>query len=148
MQAGEKTVVIINGPFLNLLGTREPNIYGTETLADARDACQRLAAAADIKLEFHQTNSEGEIIDTIHQAIGVAAGIIINPAAFSHTSVAILDALTAFAAPVFEVHVSNIYQRESFRHFSYVSRRANGVIAGFGIQGYEFAMARLVRMIR
>ena len=143
----KRLVYVINGPNLNLLGKRQPAIYGQETLADVEIACRRVATESNLELEFHQSNREYEIIDWIHEARETAAGIVINPAAFTHTSVAILDALNAFDGPVLEIHISNVHKREAFRHHSYVSSRADGVIAGFGTQGYTLALQRLSRLI-
>jgi 3-dehydroquinate dehydratase-2 len=140
-------VFMLNGPNLNLLGKRQPHIYGHETLADIERDCRALAAELGLGLRFHQSNREYEIIDWIHEAREVAAGIVINPAAFTHTSVAILDALNTFDAPVIEVHISNVHKREEFRHHSFVSKRADGVIAGFGTQGYQLALRRVARLI-
>ncbi|WP_206243490.1 type II 3-dehydroquinate dehydratase [Novosphingobium terrae] len=142
-----KLVYILNGPNLNLLGKRQPAIYGYETLADVEGACTTLAAELGLELRFHQSNAEYAIIDWIHEARENAAGIIINPAAFTHTSVAILDALNTFESPVIEVHISNVHKRESFRHHSYVSLRADGVIAGFGTQGYTLALRRIATLV-
>ena len=142
-----RLVYVLNGPNLNLLGKRQPQIYGTATLADVEKECRSVAAELKLKLKFLQSNREYEIIDWIHEARGVAAAIVINPAAFSHTSIAILDALQAFEGPVFEVHISNVHKREPFRHHSYVSGVAAGVIAGFGTQGYEFALRRVAHVI-
>lgn len=139
-------VFVLNGPNLNLLGVREPEIYGRETLKDVEADCQSVCDEFGLTQRFHQSNREYELIDWIHEARETAFGIIINPAAFSHTSVAILDALNNFEGPVLEVHVSNIHQRESFRHHSYVTHRANGVLAGFGAQGYALAMRRLGKL--
>lgn len=141
------TIFILNGPNLNLLGQRQPEIYGHETLADVETACRAAAGAHGLEVRFHQSNREYELIDWIHEARNAAAGIVINPAAFSHTSVALLDALNAYDGPVIEVHISNIHKREPFRHHSYVSARADGVIAGCGVQGYELAVRRMVRLI-
>ncbi|HSV01132.1 MAG TPA: type II 3-dehydroquinate dehydratase [Roseiarcus sp.] len=140
-------VVVLNGPNLNLLGKREPHIYGHETLADIEADCRRLGKELGLAVEFHQSNREYEIIDWIHGARGRCAGIVINPAAFTHTSVAILDALSAFDGPVIEVHISNVHKREPFRHHSYVSGVASGVIAGCGTQGYGFALRRIAKLI-
>lgn len=142
-----RLVVVINGPNLNLLGKRQPEIYGHETLADVEAECRKLAASLKLEVEFRQSNREYELIDWIQGARERAAGIIINPAAFSHTSVAILDALSACACPILEVHISNIHKREPFRHHSYVSSVASGVVAGFGTQGYGLALQRLARLI-
>ncbi len=143
-----KTIFILNGPNLNLLGKRETEIYGRETLGDVQTSCIRLAAELGLKLEFFQSNHEGEIIDQIHSAREKAQAVIINPGAFTHTSIAILDALNAFQGPVIEVHISNIHKRESFRHHSYVSGRADGVVVGFGTEGYSAALRRLSTLLK
>ena len=142
-----RLIYVLNGPNLNLLGKRQPDIYGHETLADVERDCRALAGELGLELRFHQSNREYEIIDWIHAAREDAAGIAINPAAFTHTSVAILDALNAFDGPVIEVHISNVHKREAFRHHSFVSGRADGVIAGFGTQGYLLALRRLAHLI-
>ncbi len=142
-----RLVFFLNGPNLNLLGKRQPQIYGHETLADVEADCRKLTDELKLELRFHQSNREYEIIDWIHEAREIAGGLAINPGAFTHTSVAILDALNAFEAPVIEVHISNVHKRESFRHHSYVSLRADGVIAGLGTQGYGLALRRLARLI-
>lgn len=139
-------VYVLNGPNLNLLGKRQPHIYGSETLADVEAECRATGEPKGLTFRFHQSNREYEIIDWIHEARESAGGIIINPGAFSHTSVAILDALNTFEGQVMEVHISNIHKREAFRHHSYVSHRADGVIAGLGIQGYSLAVQRLARL--
>jgi len=138
-----RLVFLLNGPNLNLLGKRQPEIYGSETLADVEAACHRLASELGHEIRFHQSNREYEIIDWIHAAREDGAGIVINPAAFTHTSVAILDALNAFEQPVIEVHISNVHKREEFRHHTYSSRAASGVIAGFGSHGYLLALHAL-----
>ena len=138
---------IINGPNLNLLGTREPEIYGRETLDDIERACTALATRLGLDLRFFQSNHEGALVDAIQEARGQAAGIVINPAAYTHTSVAIADALTAFDGPVIELHLSNTHRREAFRHHSFVSARADAVIMGCGAQGYELALMRLARLL-
>ena len=140
-------VLILNGPNLNLLGTRQPEVYGRETLADVVTACAALAATLGLSVDCHQSNHEGALVDLIQAARSTAQGIIINPGAYSHTSVAILDALTAFDGPVLEVHISNIHRREAFRHHSFVSARAEGVIAGFGTEGYLFALRRMATLL-
>lgn len=145
--AMSRLVYVLNGPNLNLLGKRQPHIYGSETLADVEAACRALAAELDLEIRFHQSNREYEIIDWIHEARETAGGLVINPAAFTHTSVAILDALNTFEAPVIEVHISNVHKREAFRHHSYVSLRADGVIAGLGTQGYGLALRRVAQLI-
>ncbi len=143
-----KIVYVLNGPNLNLLGTREPEIYGGATLADAEKLCRATAERYGLAVDFRQSNHEGEIIDWIHEAgAEKAAGLVINPAGYTHTSVAILDALLALAAPVVEVHVSNIHAREPFRRRSYVSQAARAVICGFGIDGYALAITGLATMI-
>jgi 3-dehydroquinate dehydratase-2 len=135
-----KLITILNGPNLNLLGKREPDIYGHETLADVEKACAEIAAEAGLAVKLLQSNWEGQIIDWIHAARSEAAGIIINPGALTHTSIAVLDALNTFEGPVLEVHISQVHKRETFRHHSYVSLRADGVVAGFGVEGYSLAM--------
>ena len=142
-----RLVYVLNGPNLNLLGQREPHIYGAETLADVERACRALAGELKLEVHFYQSNREYELIDWIHEARGKAGGLVINPAAFTHTSVALLDALNAFEAPVIEVHISNIHKREEFRHHSFVSKRADGVIAGCGAQGYDLALRRIAKLI-
>jgi len=140
-------ITILNGPNLNLLGLREPELYGTDTLDDVAKDCQSVATQYKLTTELKQTNHEGEMVDWIHTCRNESAAIVINPAAWSHTSVAILDALNTFEGPVIEVHISNIHARESFRHHSYVSSRADGVIAGCGVQGYSLAIHRLAAIL-
>jgi 3-dehydroquinate dehydratase-2 len=130
-------ILVLNGPNLNLLGHREPHIYGGETLADVEASCRALGLA---ELTFRQSNHEGQLIDWIQEARGTQDAIVINPGAYSHTSIALLDALNAFEGRVAEVHVSNIHKREAFRHHSYVSARADAVIAGMGTEGYRAAI--------
>jgi len=142
-----RIVYVLNGPNLNLLGTREPEVYGRETLADVEAECKRVAKELKLKLDFRQSNAEHELIEWIQDARTRAAGIVINPAALSHTSVAILDALKACTCPIIEVHISNIHAREPFRHHSYVSGVASGVIVGFGTQGYAFALRRMAALL-
>ena len=142
-----RLVYILNGPNLNLLGKRQPQIYGYETLADVEADCRKLAGELKLDIRFHQSNREYEIIDWVHEARESAGAIVINPAAFTHTSVAILDALNTFDGPVIEVHISNVHKRESFRHHSYVSLRADGVIAGLGTQGYQLALRRVAQLL-
>lgn len=142
-----KTVMLLNGPNLNLLGKRQPEIYGRETLADVEVMARNAAVAHGLALRAHQSNAEHQIIDWIHEAREAAQAIVINPGAFTHTSIAILDALNAFEGPVLEVHISNVHKRESFRHHSYVSLRADGVIAGFGVQGYVLAIERMATLL-
>lgn len=136
-----KTIYVLNGPNLNLLGTREPQIYGRATLKDVEKLCRKTAAAHGMAIEFRQSNHEGEIVDWIHEAgAKKAAGIVLNPAGFTHTSVAIHDAIKAVSAPVIETHISNIHAREPWRRHSYVSFVAKAVICGFGIHGYALAI--------
>jgi 3-dehydroquinate dehydratase-2 len=142
-----RIVYVLNGPNLNLLGKRQPHIYGHETLADVEAECRRTAADLALEIVFHQSNREYEIIDWIHEARERAGAIVINPAAFTHTSVAILDALATCEFPIIEVHISNVHKREEFRRHSYVSAVASGVIAGFGTQGYPLALQRVARLI-
>ena len=142
-----KTIYLLNGPNLNLLGQRQPEIYGRETLADIAADCAAIAEASDTEIEALQSKWEGQLVDWIHEARLRADGIVINPGAYSHTSIAILDALNAFEGPVIEVHISNIHKRESFRHHSYISGRADGVIAGCGTDGYCFAIRRILSLL-
>ena len=134
------SVLILNGPNLNMLGTREPKIYGAKTLTDLADTCIAHGKKIGLNVDFRQSNSEGELVTWIQNALDVHEAIIINAGAYSHTSIAILDALLAVELPVIEVHVSNIYQREKFRHHSYISSAANAVICGLGTQGYTVAL--------
>ena len=142
-----RNILVLNGPNLNLLGKRQPEIYGTTTLADVEAECRDLGASLGLGLDFFQTNHEGQMIDRIHAARGQAAGIVINPGAWTHTSVAILDALNTFEGAVIEVHISNIHKREPFRHHSYVSGRADAVIAGCGTEGYALALRRIATLV-
>lgn len=139
---------ILNGPNLNLLGQREPEIYGRETLADIERLCAAQAQGHGLSTRFMQSNAEHVLIDRIHAARGEAAAIVINPAAFTHTSVALRDALAMFEGPIVEVHLSNIHAREPFRHHSYIAPIASAVIAGCGSDGYLFAIDRVARLIR
>jgi 3-dehydroquinate dehydratase II len=142
-----RLVYVLNGPNLNVLGKREPAIYGYETLADIERECRRVATELRLDIDFRQSNAESQLIEWIHEASERAGGIVINPAAYSHTSIAIHDALKACEFPIIEVHLSNVHRREAFRHHSYVSAVASGVIAGFGAQGYQFALQRLARLL-
>jgi len=142
-----KHILILNGPNLNLLGKRQPEIYGHESLADVEARCTKAAKSAGLTAICNQSNHEGQLVDWIQVARETAKGIIINPGAYSHTSIAILDALNSFDGPVLEVHISNIHKREAFRHHSHVSGRAEGVIAGFGTDGYIFAIERMARLL-
>lgn len=139
-------VTVLHGPNLNLLGTRQPEIYGYETLEDVNNALREKAVIAGWDINCLQSNHEGDLIDAIHAArTDGTQAIIINPAAYTHTSVAVLDALNAFEGKVIEVHISNVHKRESFRHHSYVSLRADGVIAGLGTQGYQAALEAIIK---
>ncbi len=140
-----RMIYILNGPNLNLLGKREPHIYGHETLKDVERRCKALLPE-EFDLSLRQSNHEGQLIDWIHEAREAACGIVINPGAYTHTSIAIYDALCAYEGPVIEVHISNVHKREAFRHHSYVSARAEGVIAGLGLDGYEAATRRIVTL--
>ena len=142
------TILILNGPNLNLLGLRQPEIYGSETLADVEARCLEAAAEAGLALAFRQSNAEHRLIDWIHEYRVGSAGIVINPGAFTHTSIAILDALNTCAVPVIECHISNVHRRESFRHHSYVSLAATAVMAGFGTHGYVLAVRHIAHLRR
>lgn len=140
-----KPIYVLNGPNLNRLGTREPHIYGTTTLADVEASCR--AQAPNQPIEFRQTNSETQLIDWVHEAIDEGAGIIINPAAYTFTSLALFDALKMFPGPIIELHISNIHKRESHYHNSYVSKVATAVIAGLGAKGYAVAIGTMRDML-
>lgn len=140
-------IVVLNGPNLNLLGTRQPQMYGAATLDDVEALCAATAEALGLAIDFRQTNGEGELISWVQECRGRAAGIVINPAGYSHTSVALMDALLAVELPVVEVHITNIHRREEFRHHSYVSKAATGVVAGFGIRGYALALQAIAEMV-
>ncbi|CUW46037.1 3-dehydroquinate dehydratase [Novacetimonas hansenii] len=140
-------IAVLNGPNLNMLGLRQPEVYGVATLDDVEQVCVQAAEQLDVAIDFRQTNGEGELVSWIQECRGRARGIIINPAAYSHTSIAVLDALLAVDLPVIEVHISNIHRREAFRHTSYVSRAAIGVICGLGVRGYALALHAMTDMI-
>ncbi len=142
-----KDILILNGPNLNMLGKRQPEVYGTQTLADVENDCRELAKVLKVSVRFAQTNSEAQLIDWIHAARETAQGIIINPGAFTHTSIALLDALNVYDGPIIEVHISNVHKRESFRHHSYVSGRADGIIVGCGVEGYQLALRRISNLL-
>jgi 3-dehydroquinate dehydratase II len=142
-----KPIYVLNGPNLNLLGVREPHIYGTTTLDQVKALCEARAAGHGLTVVFRQSNHEGQLVDWIQEARTEGAAIVINPAAYSHTSIALLDALKAAELPVIELHLSNPAAREDFRHHSYVSKAATGVIAGFGAAGYELAVDAAVRLV-
>lgn len=141
-------ILVLNGPNLNLLGLREPEHYGAQTLEQIIDKLRQQAALADVALDHLQSNREYELIEAIHQAHNQVDFIIINPAAFTHTSVALRDALLGVAIPFIEVHLSNVYAREPFRHHSYLSDKAQGVICGLGAQGYEFALSAAIHALQ
>ena len=136
-------LLILNGPNLNLLGTRQPEVYGTTTLADIEALCHAHAKTIGVTLDFQQNNHEGALIDAIHAARGTAAGLILNAGAYTHTSVALMDAVASTMIPTVELHLSNIHARETFRHTSYIARVAVGQICGFGAAGYPLAMTAL-----
>lgn len=143
-----QTIYVLNGPNLNMLGVREPEKYGAATLADVERLCAETAKRFGLDIVFRQSNVEGELVTIIQEArLKKAAGIVINPAAYTHTSVAILDALTLTELPVIEIHITNVHQRESFRHHSYVSKAAKAVLAGFGVKGYALAIEGLADII-
>ena len=145
--ADQPEIMIVNGPNLNMLGVREPQIYGYETLADIEAMCEERAAALGVSVDFRQSNFEGELVTMIQSAQGSAAGIIINPAGYTHTSVAILDALKLTDLPVIELHLSNPHTREDFRHRSFVSPAARGIICGFGAHGYVLAVEAMAQIL-
>ena len=144
----KKLIYILNGPNLNLLGEREPEIYGAISLKDIESSLIEIANENDTKISIHQSNHEGELIDLVHEASKKADGIIINPAGYTHTSIALYDALLSSEVPIMEVHISNIYKREEFRHNSYVSKSAEGVISGLGIDGYKFALQFILNKLK
>lgn len=145
--AAKHTILVLNGPNLNLLGTREPDIYGTETLDDIERRSRARADELGLEISFRQSNAEGELVDWIQEARRDIDGIIINAGAFTHTSVAILDALKASELPIVEIHLSNIFSRETFRHHSYVSQAASGLVCGFGGLGYSLALEAIAHLI-
>jgi len=140
-------ILLLNGPNLNTLGVRQPEVYGSDTLDDVVALVERTAAERGLSVIALQTNHEGEMIDAIHAARGTVGGIVINPGGWTHTSVALADALVVPEVPIIEVHISNVHAREAFRHHSYISPIAAGVIAGCGIDGYAFAVHRLARLL-
>ncbi len=142
-----KPIFVLNGPNLNMLGTREPEVYGRDTLDDIRKRVEARAAELGLKVDFRQSNTEGEMVDWVQEARTKASGLIVNAGAYTHTSIALLDALQAVEVPVIEVHLSNIFRRESFRQHSYVSLGADGVICGLGAKGYELALDGLAHIL-
>jgi len=147
MSASLPLIAVLNGPNLNMLGLRQPEIYGRDTLDDIESLCAETAEQLGLAIDFRQSNLEGELVTWIQQCRGRAAGIVINPAGYSHTSVALMDALLASELPVIEVHISNIHRREAFRHHSYVSKVAVGVICGLGIGGYALALQAMADLV-
>ncbi|MBT3070700.1 type II 3-dehydroquinate dehydratase [Rhodomicrobium sp. Az07] len=143
-----KPIFILNGPNLNLLGEREPEIYGGRTLATIEEDLRNRAAALDLSIDFRQTNHEGVLVDQVQEARHAASGLILNAGAYTHTSIAIHDALRALSLPIIEVHLSNIYKREAFRHHSHVSSAATGVICGLGAQGYGLALDAVAEILK
>jgi len=142
------TILVLNGPNLNLLGTREPSIYGRDSLADIEKACRQHARNLGFDIEFRQSNHEGELVDWIHEAQAKGAtGIVLNAGAYTHTSVALRDAVAAVSVPVIEVHISNIFAREDFRHLSHIAPVAKGTLCGFGIAGYGLAISGLAAIL-
>ena len=142
-----KRIYLINGPNLNLLGNRQTGLYGYETLHDITQNCEKIASSLGMTIKSFQSNSEGQLVDWVHEARQKADAIIINPGAYSHTSIALLDALNTFDGIVIEVHISNIHKREEFRHHSYISLRSDGVIVGLGTQGYGLAVEALQKLL-
>ena len=140
-------IAVLNGPNLNLLGTRQPEVYGSATLDDVEAVCAETADALGLAIDFRQTNGEGELITWVQECRGRAAGIIINPAGYTTTSIGLMDALLATELPIIEVHITNIHRREEFRHHSFVSKAATGVIAGLGVQGYAHAMRAMAQLV-
>ena len=142
------TILIINGPNLDMLGTRQPEVYGYDTLADVEKLCSNVAQEESIEIDFRQSDSESEIMGWIKQGRGSTSGLLINPAGFTSTSIAILDSLLIYDRPIIEIHISPLFRRDEFRHLSYVSKAASAKIEGFGIRGYEFALRKLAELAR
>jgi 3-dehydroquinate dehydratase II len=147
MSASLPLVAVFNGPNINMLGLRQPHIYGAQTIDDVESLCAETAEDLDLAIDFRQTNIEGELVSWIQECRGRARGIVINPAGYTHTSIAIMDALLAVELPTIEVHISNVHRREDFRHHSYVSKAAVGVIAGLGLHGYALALQAMARLL-
>ena len=146
-----KTILVLNGPNLNLLGTREPAVYGAETLADVEALCRAEGALHNVEISCRQSNHEGQLIDWLHEAgrevaAGRMIGVVFNPGAYTHTSIALHDAIKGAQVPVIELHISNVHAREEFRHHSFISAAARGIMVGFGVLGYPLAIAALVRL--
>jgi len=142
------SILVLHGPNLNLLGKREPGVYGVETLADINTSLEQAARSLQVQIAAFQSNHEGALVDTIHTALGQHQGILINPGAYTHTSVAIRDAIAAVALPTVEVHLSNVYRREPFRHHSYIAPVAIGQISGFGSESYRLGLKGLVHYLK
>lgn len=142
------SILVLNGPNLNLLGTRQPEVYGSETLADVERDCTECAKALGLSVTFRQSNSEGQLVDWIHESRGKFDGIVINAGAYTHTSIALMDAILSTEMAVIEVHLSNIHQRESFRHLSYISKASIGMICGFGTFGYQMALQAFAHRLK
>ena len=147
MPANPPLIVVLNGPNMNLLGLRQPELYGAATIDDVEQLCAETALALDLAIDFRQTNAEGELISWVQECRGRAAGIVINPAGYTTTSIALMDALLAVHLPTIEVHITNIHRREEFRQHSYVSKAATGVIAGLGVQGYALALHAMATLL-
>lgn len=147
MSATPPLIVVLNGPNMNMLGLRQPELYGASTIDDVEQLCAETALGLDLAIDFRQTNAEGELISWVQECRGRAAGIVINPAGYTSTSIALMDALLAVGLPTIEVHVTNIHRREEFRQHSYVSKAATGVIAGLGVQGYALALHAMATLL-
>lgn len=147
MSTHPRLIVVLNGPNMNMLGLRQPELYGATTIDDLEALCAETAEHLDLAIDFRQTNSEGELVTWVQQCRNRAAGIVINPAGYTTTSIAIMDALLATALPTIEVHITNIHRREEFRQHSYISKAATGVIAGLGVQGYALALQAMAAIL-
>ena len=147
MVRSQPLIAVLNGPNMNMLGLRQPHLYGTSTLDDVERLCAETAEGLGLGIDFRQTNGEGELISWVQECRGRTHGIVINPAGYTNTSIALLDALLATELPVMEVHITNPYRREEFRHHSYVSRAATGIISGLGIRGYAFALSAMADLL-
>jgi len=147
MARAQPLIAVLNGPNMNMLGLRQPHLYGTATLDDLETLCAETADGLGLAIDFRQTNGEGELISWVQECRGRASGIVINPAGYTTTSIALMDALLATDLPVIEVHVTNIHRREAFRHESYVSKAATGVICGLGIRGYALALTAMAELL-
>lgn len=139
-----RSILVLNGPNLNLLGTRQPEVYGRTTLADIEAACRAHGKDQDIAIDFRQSNHEGVLVDALHDARGVHDGVVLNAGAYTHTSIALMDAISSIELPTIELHLSNVHAREDFRHQSFIAKVALGVICGFGAHGYRLALDALI----